>query len=120
MASVQFPPGVKHTVTAEGVMVVLGHRAGGAEVGVDGDAVRGLPARQYRLSGHWSHRPLSPQTYLPVSDGQLWSPWQGSWWAWLATIQAPRSTMAIRLGRSIGRDITQISVSWTYRDTQRS
>jgi hypothetical protein len=153
MASVQFPPGVKHTVTAEGVVVVLGHRAGGAGVGVDEDALRGLPTksvhrglvqwtlrktgqievsaihvyqchvvrfRQYRLSGHWSHRPLSPQTYLPVSDGQLWSPWQGSWWAWLATIQAPRSTMAIRLVRSNGRDITQTSLWGTYGVTQRS
>src|SRR5215207_4495841 len=81
MASVQLPPGVKQTVTAEGVVVALGHGAGGAGVGVDEDALRGLPARQYRLSGHWSHRPLSPQTYLPVSDGQLWSPWQGSWCA---------------------------------------
>lgn len=120
MASVQFPPGVKHTVTAEGVVVVLGHRADGAGVGVDEDALRGLPARQYRLSGHWSHRPLSPQTYLPVSDGQLWSPWQGSWWTWLAPIQAPRSTMAIRLVQSNGRDITQTSLWGTYGVTQRS
>src|SRR5215217_4740214 len=91
MASVQFPPGVKHTVTAEGVVVVLGHRAGGAGVGVDEDALRGLPARQYSLSGHWSHRPLSPQTYLPVSDEQLWSPWQGSWCAYAPRMK-PAST----------------------------
>ena len=46
MASVQFPPGVKQTVTAEGVVVVLGDGAGGAGVGVDEDVRRGLPARQ--------------------------------------------------------------------------
>jgi hypothetical protein len=47
MASVQFPPGVKHTVTAEGVVVVLGNGAGGARVEVDEDVMRDLPARQY-------------------------------------------------------------------------
>jgi hypothetical protein len=47
MTCVQFPPGVKHTVTAEGVVVVLGNGAGGAGIGVDEDVMRDLPARQY-------------------------------------------------------------------------
>jgi hypothetical protein len=47
MASVQFPPGVKHTVTAGAVVVVLGNGAGGAGVGVDEDVMRDLPATQY-------------------------------------------------------------------------
>jgi hypothetical protein len=51
MASVQFPPGVKHTVTAEGVVVALGHGAGGAGAGGDEDDMRDLPARPYGLSG---------------------------------------------------------------------
>jgi hypothetical protein len=57
MASVQFPPGVKHTVTAEGVVVVLGHRAGGAGVGVDEDALRGLPTKSvHRGLVQWTLR----------------------------------------------------------------
>jgi hypothetical protein len=47
MASVQFPPGVKHTVTAEGVVVALGIGAGCAGSGLGVDAIRGFPARQY-------------------------------------------------------------------------
>ena len=47
MASVQFPPGVKHTVTGEGVVVVLGEGAGGVGAGVGEDARRGFLARQY-------------------------------------------------------------------------
>jgi hypothetical protein len=47
MASVQLPPGVKHTVTAEGVVVALGNEAGGTGVGVGEEVKRGLPARQY-------------------------------------------------------------------------
>jgi hypothetical protein len=47
MAFVQFSPAVKHTVTAEGVVVVLGNEASGAGVGVDEDVMRDLPARQY-------------------------------------------------------------------------
>jgi hypothetical protein len=38
---------VKQTVTADGVVVVLGNGAGGAGVGVDEDVRRDLPARQY-------------------------------------------------------------------------
>ena len=47
MASVQFPPGVKHAVTAEGVVGTLDNGAGGAGAGVGEDAMRGFPARQY-------------------------------------------------------------------------
>jgi hypothetical protein len=47
MASVQEPPGVKHTVTAAGVVVALGEGAGGAGAGVGEEATRGFPARQY-------------------------------------------------------------------------
>jgi hypothetical protein len=46
MASVQFPPGVKHPVTAEGVVVALGDGLRGAGAGLDEDVMRGLPARQ--------------------------------------------------------------------------
>ena len=45
MASVHLPPGVKHTVTTDGVVVVLGDKTGGALVGED--ATRGLRPRQY-------------------------------------------------------------------------
>jgi hypothetical protein len=45
MASVQFLPGVKQTVTAEGVVVALGDGAG-TGTGAGEDARRGLPARQ--------------------------------------------------------------------------
>jgi hypothetical protein len=38
---------VKQTVTVEGVVVALGNGIGGAGVGVDEDARRGLPDRQY-------------------------------------------------------------------------
>ena len=46
MASVQFPPGVKQTVTAEDVGVGLGDGANGVGVGVGEEATRDLPARQ--------------------------------------------------------------------------
>jgi hypothetical protein len=62
MVSVQFPPGVKHTLTAEGVVVARGDGPSGAGVGVGEDATRGWRDRQNSLSGHWSQRPLSPQT----------------------------------------------------------
>jgi hypothetical protein len=52
MASVQFPLGVKQTVTAEGVVVARGAGAGGAGVGLGIDAIRGFPARQSRIFGH--------------------------------------------------------------------
>jgi hypothetical protein len=45
MASVQFPPGVKHAVTAEGVVVVLGDGVGGTGAGAGEDARPGLPAK---------------------------------------------------------------------------
>ena len=44
MASVHFPPGVKHTVTAEGAVVALGIGAGGAGATVGADVIRGFPA----------------------------------------------------------------------------
>jgi hypothetical protein len=47
MASVQFPPGVKHAVTAEGVVVAPGDGAGCVGAGVGADAICGLPDRQY-------------------------------------------------------------------------
>jgi hypothetical protein len=47
MASVQLPPDVTHTVTADGAVVMLGEAAGGAGAGVGEDAIRGFPARQY-------------------------------------------------------------------------
>jgi hypothetical protein len=47
MASVQLPPGVKHTLIPEGVVVALG--GGGDCTGeeVTDEAIRGLLARQY-------------------------------------------------------------------------
>jgi len=47
MASVQFPPGVKHAVTAEGMVVVLGNGAGGAGVRLDEGVMHDFLARQY-------------------------------------------------------------------------
>ena len=52
MASVQFPPGVKYTVTEEGVVVTLGIGVDCAGTGLGVDAIRSFPARQYWLSGH--------------------------------------------------------------------
>jgi len=46
MASVQLPPGVKDTVTADGVVVALGNEGGGTGAGLDEDVMRGFPARQ--------------------------------------------------------------------------
>jgi hypothetical protein len=34
-------------------------------------SARGFPNRQYWLSGHWPQWPVSPQTYVPRSLGQL-------------------------------------------------
>jgi hypothetical protein len=62
MASVQLPLGVQHTVTADAAVVALGDAVGGAGAGGCEDARRGFPAKQNSLSGHWSERPLSPQT----------------------------------------------------------
>src|SRR5713101_8060622 len=38
--------------------------------------VRGFPALQYLLSGHWEQYPESPHSYVPRSDGQLCHRWQ--------------------------------------------
>jgi hypothetical protein len=61
MTCVQFSPGMKHAVAAEGVVVVLGDGGGSPGAGAGEDARRGFPAKQNCLSGHCSQRPLSPQ-----------------------------------------------------------
>ena len=46
MTSVPFLLSVNHTVTAEGLGIVVDDTAGGKEVGVGMDVIRGLPGRQ--------------------------------------------------------------------------